>query len=88
MNQPALKKAIEGKKLLAFAADILLACDDPKEAEELIEAVKSLKDHGIDLNVAKTKIIGDYQDLKNINEIVVVQVDDKLKYLGLDLVCD
>jgi len=35
-------KAVKDEKLLAFADDLLLICDDVKEAEELIKAANSL----------------------------------------------
>jgi hypothetical protein len=35
-DSPVLAKAIKDGKLITFADDILLICDDVKEAEELI----------------------------------------------------
>lgn len=61
-------------KLLCFADDCLLICENKQEASDLIEQMNSLQDSGLHLNKAKTQIIGDHDDLKNCKEILGVEV--------------
>lgn len=47
-------------KVVAFADDILLICDDKEDAEKLIQATASLQEYGLQLNKAKSAILTDH----------------------------
>ena len=50
MKNEHLKGGIRQGKIICFADDILMVCDDKQEAERLIRWIESISDCGLKIN--------------------------------------
>ena len=75
-------------KLIAFADDVLMIADSADEASEFVKAMSDLANYNLVLNKDKSVALTDRTDMKDVKEIDGIPVKKKVKYLGLNVVCD
>lgn len=85
-NNRKLQEHTEAGKFIAFADDLLLFCNSKAQAEELIREVEKLQPLCVNLNKAKTTVIGDSVNVGY--HIAGVEVKASMKYLGFRVSCD
>jgi hypothetical protein len=69
-----LKKGIKDLKVVCFADDILLICDNKQEAVDLIKEIDQLSRFNLNLNKNKSFILSNHKELKNIDELCDIKI--------------
>ena len=87
-QNPFLKNLAETGKLIAFADDLFIIADNKVGAEDALKACDLLKNYGLHINLKKTQIMTDREDIDGVEEICSVKIVEKIRYLGIYLYCD
>ena len=83
-----LKKLSENGQLIAFADDLFIIANNYSQAEQAIKAVELLENYGLQINLKKTQIKSDREDMTDVDKILDIKVTDSINYLGIHLYCD
>ena len=82
-QNPFLKNLAETGKLIAFADDLFIIADNKVGAEDALKACDLLKNYGLHINLKKTQIMTDREDIDGVEEICSVKIVEKIRYLGI-----
>lgn len=72
---------------MALGDDILAIAKDKQEAEEAIEAFKKLENSGLAMNVSKTQIISEGEDMVGVTNLCGIEVSESMKYFRMHIFC-
>jgi hypothetical protein len=75
-SNETLRKLVEQGKIIAFCDDMFIMAKDKKEAEETLKAFAEIQDFGFKINLKKTKIMTDREDIKIVTEIYGVKIKE------------
>jgi hypothetical protein len=80
-----LKNLAETGKLIAFAEDLFIIAGNKVEAEDALNACHLLKNYGLNINLKKTQIMTDREDMDGVEEISGVKIVEKSDTRNLPL---
>ena len=84
-QNPVLKNLAETGKLIAFAEDLFIIAGNKVEAEDALNACHLLKNYGLNINLKKTQIMTDREDMDGVEEISGVKIVEKSDTRNLPL---
>jgi hypothetical protein len=88
MKKSALLQRLIGRgDLIAYADDLLVLANDGQELKLAIEEIKKLEPLGVHINIKKTQIMTNRQDMGETTEIKGVRLSEKIRYLETDIYC-
>lgn len=87
-HSPLLQQMIERGDLVAYADDILLMANGKEELELALREFVKLEPHNLFLNLGKSQIMSNRQDMEGVSQVEGIKVGDKIKYLGIDIYCE
>ena len=67
---------------MAFADDLLIIAVNCTEAENALKALDLLKDCGLNINLKKTQIMSDLQDMERVDKSAELKLLTRLDTLG------
>ena len=89
-----LSKLSKSGRILAFADDLVICCDSPRDVEDTLAALTNMEQFGLTMNVNKTKVLTNTDTIKerksfkytdSRNNSHDIEAVEEISYLGISV---